>query len=335
MSEALMTYAPPEIPVEQDIPVDKSHLFPKTEQGEDLGVFAQNLLRVTRMPLTRITEIAYMPNTYNTHDVLGSLERGGPHEGRLSFYKAMEKIDGIGQFGVAVHESAHGSSPFDTQGVRINEDYGGEQNRLRAAENVVNVANQAAQTGIFLNGYHEYIYNLEPQIQAELLSKYPDITPEETHAVWEDVWREETHAIASELAATNRRHLAQVEEAQYRALQRQGLQETFVPLVSTKDATGKVTPSGIDQTLLDLTKFASVEEMVTHWQQVKSELYNKLTPFHKQKRQPRQPVPYFPPITERVIIAIVQPIRRNPWEEDLIVTLLPLPTLRRLTKVEY
>lgn len=294
--------------------IDALHPFPVTEEGKDLGEFAQTLLHETGLPLTRITQIAYIPNHYGNHDVLGSYEIGGDHHGRLSFYKNMERIPALGQFAVAMHEGAHASSPFNTED-GTDEDYGGKKNRERAALNVIRVANQASSTGIFLNGYHEYIYHLKESGQ---LSKEQ----------WQRIWLEETHAIASELAATNYKHLQQVEQRQFYVLKRQDNIHDFVPLTSRQnEKTGKVYPSGIEQTLMDLTKIQTVQQLHDHWNTIHAKYDNATTPFHQIKRDRPTFLPLIPG-TEFIVIQVIY-LRRTKFDNDPLEELLERAGLRR------
>lgn len=285
------------------IPVDVFHPFP-----EAMEPFAQNLLVQTGMPLTHVNTLAYIPNTYGTHGVLGSAEIAGENDGRLTFYKDMDKIPAIGQVGVAVHELAHFSSPFAE---RTNDDFGGEEKRLRAQDTVIRVANQSAETGIFLNSYHEFIYNIKDRIR-----------PEDQEA-WEQLWLEETHAIASELAATNPRHLEQIDNAHYARLKSAGKEDAFVPLVSRRDReTNETLISGIDQTLMDLTGITNIDALYTHWEHLRETYRGMTTPFHKTHREP---VGVFPVIPERKVVIIVGYRRRSGFgidPEDLIETII-------------
>src|SRR5260221_592919 len=269
------------------IPVDKEHPFP-----ENKGQFAQKLLIETGMPLTHVTSLAYVPNTYINHDVLGSAETGGEHDGRLTFYKDLGKIPAIGQVGVAVHELAHFASPLAE---RTTDDFGSKEKRLRALHNVIDIANQAAYTGVFLNGYHEYIYHLRNVIKENL-----QLSEQETNELWGKLWLEETHAIASELAATNYNQLAQVEEKQYRLLHAIGRKREFAPLVSRKDLkSGQTEISGIDQTLMDLTGIQDITALHKHWRDLRMKYYDKIPPFHE-----NDPIQLLPPIPGRGIIIV-------------------------------
>ena len=254
--------------LKNEIPIDLHHPF-ETKNQE---IFARWLLQKTRMPLTRVTSLAYRPNDYTNHGVLGSTEMGGIYDGRLTLYKDLNRIPAIGQLGVAVHELAHSSSPFDRSTAG---DYGSEINRLKAANNVINIANQSATTGIFLNQYQRELF---------LHLIQGNISPRR--------WFEENHAITMELAATNPAHLKQVEIAQYFTLLRQGRQHDFVRLTSKFNRrTGEQIICGTDEALLHLTRFSTITALHDHWQELRDTLKGDITPLHIPfLRRPVKPV---------------------------------------------
>jgi len=244
---------PPEV---KNIPVDPEYPFPKLDPEKiDPEGYARWLMYQAKLPLSTTTRIAYRPNMRGEEGILGSAEDNG----RVTFWKDMEKIPAVAQWGVALHELGHRVSPLRVENTPL---YGSAEKRERAELNAYRMAEQAIITRRFLNGYHKYRYKqmMTGQIPYEL-------------------WVEETQQIALNLAGENPAHLQQVEDAQRRRMDRMGRRNDFVALTSQQNRDGTWNVSALDQALMDLTKIQSVEELHNHYRKVREKLPKK-TPLH-------------------------------------------------------
>ncbi|HSD55667.1 MAG TPA: hypothetical protein VLA92_00780 [Candidatus Saccharimonadales bacterium] len=150
------------------------------------------------------------------------------------------------------------ASPFKTENVSY---FGGELERMEAAETVVGIADQARLTGKFLDGNHKA---LARKLDAGEITKM-----EHDEAVG---------GILTGLALTNPAHLRAVEAAQQKAIDRRikaGVlpEDTqFVRLTSYATEDG-VKLAGIDKVVASMTGRGSQAEVAAHGLEMKAQYY--------------------------------------------------------------
>lgn len=142
------------------------------------------------MPLVNISEVNYSPTEKGREEMVGSFR---PHEGKMSYYKSIDKLPAPAQHAVMSHEIAHANSPFEAKNEQL---YGSGEVAERARMHTITVAEQTIKSRTFLNGYQK---ELARQLQADEID--------------ERRYLEETFAILVEQRFTNPKHLEQVQEA--------------------------------------------------------------------------------------------------------------------------
>lgn len=238
---------------------------PSNEIGERKVQFIQDLVAATGLPL-KVSKFDYEPSSSGYHGVLGSAVIDGINKGLVTFYRDMSKASAIEQGGVAYHEVEHTLNPFDPDNDDV---YGGEEYRQIVADNIARIAQQAKDTGIFLNPYHRYIYDLHE-------------TGQFTQEQWEQLYLQETHAIVMEMAAMHPDELNAVDHMQYDVLSSLGRQDAFVPLVSVKySTTGNVLLGIPDQIFMQQMQIEDVFELKKHFAQLRDALEDQKTPLHE------------------------------------------------------
>lgn len=230
----------------------------------------------TGMPVDNMRSVHLRENTERDKYTLGSFGLGEYH-GQFSLYELLEAHPEA-RTGTIIHEGMHANSPFNVNNAEM---YGGEFNRIAAAERAIDVANQTLVTGVHLNAYHESLAE-----RTKLPQDHKDHLPLFMFA-------EETMAIKAEMALTNREGLRIKQEAQRHKLEdvnrereSAGMDEiTFQPIVSS-EKTGYVktvngyekatytVPGSADQTLINLLHGVNnLPELLKHAEMLKRETY--------------------------------------------------------------
>lgn len=188
----------------------------------------KNRIESYGMPLDKIKTITYRPNKHGQESLIGSWT---PHNGDLSLYKSMENLPFVAQDETMSHETGHTNSPFDPE----NDAKYGPEAAAKARQHAADVALQALETGVYINGYHK-----------ALAENYMDEKIDDAR------YLEETFAIMVGQRFTNPKHLEQVEKAMGEKAEDQGLKSVEIK-------------SGIDETLVALMPaISSKEELDKH-----------------------------------------------------------------------
>ncbi|HSX45057.1 MAG TPA: hypothetical protein VLF39_03050 [Candidatus Saccharimonadales bacterium] len=205
-------------------------------------------------PVNNFRSLSYEKNDKGRETILGSWDPGVENRGRFSVYELLNRQVPEKRIGTIAHESTHANSALVPENAHL---YGGEAERAEAEKYIKDVAGQTLLTGKYLNSYQKH---LAKQLDANKI----DVT----------TFVEETQAIVSELAITNRAHLAQVETAQHDKLRKMYPNETPVNLISHKDKDGNVQVDGIDRQLITLIRgVSSYEDLETHVTGLKEQFY--------------------------------------------------------------
>lgn len=171
--------------------------------------FVSEFIEEMGYPTQLLDTVAYEPNKKGFEDLLGTWE---PFKGKMTLYKSLEKLPMVAQVRTIIHEGRHMVSPRDA---RNDESYGGRHNRLTALARQDIMASQAKRAGVFLNGYHEMLFN---ELQKGTID--------------EARYAEETDAIAAELLFGNPQQLADKSRQIQEQLERSGItiRESFFDL---------------------------------------------------------------------------------------------------------
>lgn len=171
--------------------------------------FVSGFIEEMGYPTQLLDTVAYEPNKKGFEDLLGTWE---PFKGKMTLYKSLEKLPMVAQVRTIIHEGRHMVSPRDA---RNDEAYGGRHNRLTALARQDVMASQAKRAGVFLNGYHEMLFN---ELQKGTID--------------EARYAEETDAIAAELLFGNPQQLADKSRQIQEQLERRGIttRESFFDL---------------------------------------------------------------------------------------------------------
>lgn len=188
------------------------------------------------------------------------------------------------RLGTLGHETAHANSPLKPENEAV---FGGKDGQLEAARYIERVAQQSLETGVHLNGYHQYLMKeyktTTDKLRVSLDSgELSDREHAAAQAEANRKYHEETWAIMNEMALTNRNGLAEVEARQFKALEDlarrrgEGNAPDRVALLSDPPSERDPQPQtyGIDRWLIHLIDGVNnQQELVQHVATLKQRFY--------------------------------------------------------------
>lgn len=208
-------------------------------------VWTRRQLEIIGLPLINLKKVSYEPNEPGKENVLGSFQYDNGH---MKLYKSLEKLPEIAQLETQVHELAHQNDP--TTGTGLESGYKTEAFKEHAEKHARQIAAQTLNTNKYLTGYHK--------ILAKRL---------EEGVIDMERFVRETHSIMAEQRYSNPNHIKQVEEAQFKALDKKGAKDKFIKIMTSE---GEEEPQGIDKTLIGLIEGVDNNEQLNeHLQRVR------------------------------------------------------------------
>lgn len=153
--------------------------------------WAVRALKSIGLPLLKVREFIYSPNTPRDRNLVGSMS----FDGVMRLYKKLETLPPIAQLATMVHELTHANCPFKKEAPWE------QEARRKAQEYALRIAQQTFLTGKYMNGYH---HELTARVRLDKISMERYLT--------------EVLAIVAEQRFTNPKHLAQVENAQLKRI---------------------------------------------------------------------------------------------------------------------
>lgn len=220
-------------------------------------------LAVLGQDVRNIKAIKFEENGEHNKYALASVTRYNGQKGcTFTRYRLLDEVSSDERASAMDHEAGHVGCPFELESL---ETFGSMEALLAAQQLAIDVAEQTKNTGKYLSNYHK---NLAQALEAGKIT--------EKH------FYKETWSIMRDQALYNPKKLAQVQQAQYRTIERKinagkatsADLDNFTYFVSEDLGNGLMAVQGIDQFMIHLTEgVTNYADLTEHRLAVKNRFY--------------------------------------------------------------